>query len=218
MSEVQYEVPQTVVKSDSLTKSEIDSSSSDEVVYFGEMTPLEREAKMKSLVEGRKFIVIDVGPGFDPPLLSIDQLQRDLWIGVDNTPVEKKFTKANKGRCKTLPGSKRVFCPSTDIDEVPEVKADLIMMVAPNPLNIIEDGLLYKLEKFLKVGTKIYIKQGNVMDEDRRYRKEAKKMINAFLFGNGFMDNDIDIGNRSIDTSTSKNSIGGLITVGEKIR
>ncbi|HAI22818.1 TPA: hypothetical protein DCP77_03820 [Candidatus Collierbacteria bacterium] len=197
-------------------KVEFDSRLDYEVVDFGSLSAVEKKEKMDSLRVGRNFVVLDIGPGGERTNLSVSQRKGDLWIGVDRA-INANNIDFRKGSVRVDEDSKRVLVPSYT-DELPDVKADLIMMVAPNPQSIVEEGLLGDIERFCKKGTQLFILLDNRTRESQFYGKKALRVLAEFLENNNFDPDDLAIGDRKIDTSTSRDAIGGRVVTASKFR
>lgn len=178
----------------------------------------ESRAAFRREVEKSNFKVLDVGPGFNPPVLSIDQKDGDLWIGVDPALDYEVDTKTQRGERLVEMGASRILVPG-EADVMPAFKADLIMIVAPNPKDIVEGGLLDQIEKYLGKGTMVYLKLDNRTMESAIYGKSAKAKIIDFFRQHGFISDELnDLNGRMIDTSTSKDAVGGSVFKAKKIR
>lgn len=189
-----------------------------EVLDFRLKTFDESKARLKDILSKSSFSVLDVGPGFRPPNLSIDQRSGDVWVGVDVALGYFVDQKVARGDRDVDVNSSRLIVPG-EVEVLPAFKADLIMMIAPNPRNIVEDDLLGQLEKFIGPGTKIYILLDNRTAESQQYGREAKKEITTFLKQHGFVQDEFnDLEGRVIDTSMSKDAVGGTVFKGKKIR
>lgn len=189
-----------------------------EVLDFRLKTFDQSKARLKEVLSQSKFSVLDVGPGFRPPNLSIDQRPGDLWVGVDIALGYFVDQKVARGDRDVDINSKRLIVPG-EVEVLPEFKADLIMMIAPNPRNIVEDDLLGQLEKFIGPGTKVYILLDNRTAESHQFGKAAKAEIIRFLKSSGFAQNDLsDLDGRVIDTSRSKDAVGGTVFKAKKFR
>ncbi len=187
-----------------------------EVVDFGNLSAVEKKEKMESLLVGRNFVVLDIGPGGERTNLSVSQRKGDLWIGVDRA-INANNIDFRKGSVRIDEDTKRVVVPGYT-DELPDVKVDLIMMVAPNPQSIVEEGLLSDVERFCKKGTQLFILLDNRTRESQLYGKKALKVLAEFLENNNFDPDDLVIGDRKIDTSTSRDAIGGRVVTASKFR
>lgn len=175
-------------------------------------------AEIMGIIERSNFKVLDVGPGFRPPEISIDQRSGDGWIGADVALGYNIDQKVARGDRRVEMGAERVLVPG-EVEVIPSFKADLIMMIAPNPRNIVEDDLLGQIEKFIGQGTKIYILLDNRTIESRQYEAEARREVVKFLKTNGFVQDDLsDLDGRVIDTSRSKDAIGGTVFKGKKVK
>ncbi len=176
------------------------------------------KAQIMEIIERSKFRVLDVGPGFRPPGLSVDQRSGDVWIGADVALGYFIDQKVARGDRRVEMGAERVLVPG-EVEVIPSFKADLIMMIAPNPRNIVEDDLLGQLEKFIRQGTIIYILLDNRTNESRQYGEEARRIIRRFLKENGIVQDDLsDLDGRVIDTSRSKDAVGGTVFKGKKLK
>jgi len=111
-------------------KVELNGGLNYEVVDFGNLSAVEKKEKMESLLVGRNFVVLDIGPGGERTNLSVSQRKGDLWIGVDRA-INANNIDFRKGSVRIEEDTKRVIVPGYT-DELPDVKVDLIMMVAPN--------------------------------------------------------------------------------------
>lgn len=187
-----------------------------EVVDFGNLNAVEKKEKMESLLVGRNFVVLDIGPGGERTNLSVSQRKGDLWIGVDRA-INANNIDFRKGSVRIGEDTKRVIVPGYT-DELPDVKVDLIMMVAPNPQSIVEEGLLSDVERFCKKGTQLFILLDNRTRESQFYGKKALKVLAEFMENNNFDPDDLAIGDRKIDTSTSRDAIGGRVVTASKFR
>ncbi len=189
-----------------------------EVLDFRLKTFDDSKAKLREEVAKAKFKILDIGPGFNPPLLSIELKEKDLWVGVDPALGFDQNQKVDKGNLEASVNSKRILIPGY-ADEAPPFKADLMMLVAPNPKDIAEGDLLDQLEKFFGQGTQIYILLDRRTNESRIYGQTAGDKIKSFLKRNGFVPDDLEgIGDREIDISSSKDAIGGRVFKGKKVR
>lgn len=189
-----------------------------EVLDFGFQSYDKSRVRLNEVVSESKFSVIDVGPGFNPPNLSIDQKSGDLWIGADLALKSEPNQTIARGDRRVEQGAKRVLIPG-EVEVLPAFKADLIMMIAPNPKNIVDDDLLGQVVKFLGVGTKFYLKLDNRTSEAKSFGAEAREVVKKFLKENGFVPDELDgLGDRIIDTSSSKDAIGGAVFKAKKVR
>lgn len=202
--------------SEKAKKVELSSSLSYEVVDFSNMRAVEKKEKMESLLVDRNFVVLDIGPGGERTNLSVSQRRGDLWIGVDRA-INANNIDFRKGSLRIDEDAKRVIVPGYT-DELPDVKVDLIMMVAPNPQSIVEEGLLSDIERFCKKGTQLFILLDNRTRESQFYGKKAMKVLAEFLENNSFDPDDLAIGDRKIDTSSSRDAIGGRVVTACKFR
>jgi hypothetical protein len=187
-----------------------------EVVDFGKMSVGEKKEKMERLRNGRNFVVLDIGPGGERTNLSVSQRKGDLWIGVDPA-IDVNKIDFRKGLVKIEEQAKRVIVPGYS-DELPDVKADLVMMVAPNPQNIAEEGLLNDIERFCKKGTQLFILLDKRTRESLVYGKDALKKIARFMEKNHFDPEELEIGDRKIDISSSRDATGGRVITATKFR
>jgi hypothetical protein len=176
------------------------------------------KVQMMEIIQRSNFKVLDVGPGFRPPGISIDQRSGDLWIGADVALGYFIDQKVARGDRRVEMGAERVIVPG-EVEVIPSFQADLIMMIAPNPRNIVEDDLLGQMEKFIGPGTKIYLLLDNRTNESRQFGADARRTIIQFLRKNGVVEDDLsDLDGRVIDTSRSKDAIGGTVFKGKKIK
>jgi len=171
--------------------------------------------KLKLEAGKAKFTVLDIGPGLQP-VLSIDQKDGDLWVGVDVALGYEENQTVSRSERTVEMGAKRILIPA-EAETVPEFKADLIMIIAPNPENIVKDGLLEQIEKFIGQETMIFIKLDNRTVENEVYGVRARAMIKGFLRKHHFVQDDLSsLGDRAIDTTHSKDAIGGTVFRGKK--
>ena len=190
-----------------------------EVLDFGFQNFDKSKPCLQEILSKSKFTVIDVGPGFNPPKLSVDQKSTDLWIGADialkSEPVNQMVARGSRD---VEERAKRILVPG-EIEALPKFTADLIMIIAPNPKNIVEDDLLGQIDKFVGPGTRIYILLDNRTAESHQFGKEAKAKIVRFLKEKKFTRDDLsDLDGRIIDPSGSQDAIGGTIFKGKKIK
>ncbi len=82
--------------------------------------------------------------------ISICLGKKDLWVGAD-PGVSGELTHLNKGRNKIFSTSKRLMAISS-VSDLPEVSPDLVLMVAPNPADIVDKNMLSDVAEKLMGG------------------------------------------------------------------
>lgn len=88
--------------------------------------------------------------------ISICLGKNDLWVGAD-PGVNSKITHLNKGRNKIFSSSRRLMSISS-VSDLPEVNPDLVLMVAPNPADIVDKNMLSDVtEKLMNGETKLLL-------------------------------------------------------------
>ncbi|QLG69280.1 MAG: hypothetical protein CH104c_0048 [Candidatus Woesebacteria bacterium] len=141
--------------------------------------------RFSSLVQQAQTTILDVGCGETNPSRGIyprcswKTPRGVLWVGCD---PNAKANNEGKVQIHTLGPhtanpSQMIFF-TLEVDSIPPFPPDYISLVAPNPRDIAEEGLLYSLEKFLQIARqKIIIVLDDRTQEAKRYGNQAKLKI-----------------------------------------
>ncbi len=138
--------------------------------------------------------ILDVGSG---GRLSVSLRSGDLYVMVD--PMMGPGGSIISGENRREQGSKTV-CFSSDIQDVPRFRSDLVMMVAPNPVDIIDGDLLDQLLPYFRMSKNVLfvLDTGTIeatinpvtLRPDNSGLSMAKQKISSILRQNGY---DVEI-------------------------
>lgn len=115
-----------------------------------EVNPSDQTFK-EALGRAKGLIILDIGSG---NRLSMSLKKGDLYVMVD--PNLDPHSSLNSGFNRREPGSQIVGF-SSEIDDVPDFRPNLTLMVAPNPVDILEGDLLQDSLRFIRASQAVMV-------------------------------------------------------------
>lgn len=143
---------------------------------------------LENLLSQSSKTILDIGCG-NPPRLSFELNSNNLWVGCDKSIIEKGETiLIHRGETEVNSSSK-LLVYSYDLENMPTLKPDVMMAIAPNPM-VIWDRKIFgeDLKRFLHPNKKQYfiIALDHRTQEELGYGKEARYLALTWLKNNGF--------------------------------
>ncbi len=145
--------------------------------------------EFRDMVSKSKYSILEIGCG-SPPRLSWKLVQGDIWIGCD-PDIKEGNDSILVLKSESQPGPNTKLVVFSDIaDEIPEIKPDTLIFVAPNPKDICDDKIFNDdLTKFLDQGKKQYaaVALDNRTTEALGYGEEAMEKVLDWMKENNFI-------------------------------